>query len=230
MNKKHTGFTLIELLITMSILSALIFTGTYSYQILASRWQKEVGTFNQTLEQAKGIDLLSRILNGIHPYIVINDQQQVSKPGFLFIGSESKLLSVTQQGLFSDKYPEIFRLTLQPNDNGKFDLIYQSVSTKEFSVFTANQEIEFQHSYLLLENIDTLSFSYIGWTNLDLMPLQKDNHETPKISPVFSGLDRQLLPINVIAKLKINSKIMSIEATTERNALQHITPYLGSAE
>lgn len=226
--KQHTGFTLIELLITMSILSALMFTGTFSYQLLASKWQKEVGTFNQTLEQSKGIYLLSQVLNGTYPYIVIDNKIQGSKPGFLFIGTEKRLLSVTQQGLFSDSYPEIFRLTLQPNKD-KFNLVYQSVSTKNITVLTADQEIEFEHSYLLLENIDSLSFSYSGWKNVNTMSLQKENQETPEVSSDFSGLDRQILPVSLTAVLSINSEIMAIEVDTERNALQHMTLYLGDS-
>lgn len=226
---KHAGFTLIELLITMSILSALMFTGTFSYQLLASKWQKEVGTFNQTLEHAKGISLLSQILNGIYPYVVMDNKLQIKKPGFLFIGTNSRLLSVTQQGLFSEHYPEIFRLTLQPNKD-KFNLVYQSVSTKSVTVLTADQKIEFKHSYLLLENIDSFNLSYVGWTNVNTMSDEKENNQAPKLSSNFSGLDRQILPVNLTATLSINSKVMSIEANTERSALQHMTLYLGSPQ
>ncbi|CAD2223397.1 conserved hypothetical protein [Pseudoalteromonas sp. 3J6] len=221
------GFTLIELLITISILSALIFTGTFSYQMLANRWQEEVGTYNKTLANSKGISLLSRILHGVAPYIII-DERENKRPGLLFVGNENKLFGVTQQGLFSGKYPEIFRLTLEQQENKKYNLIYQSVSTKNQSIFTTQQEIAFEHNYLLLENIDELVFSYRGWDNLPSMSIQKEAQEQPKVTNEYSGINKQLLPLNIMTTLTINSETMMIEVDSGRDSLQHTTLYLGN--
>lgn len=224
MNNK--GFTLIELLITMTILSALIFTGSYSYQLLANRWQKEIGSYSETLEVTKGVKLLHRVLKGISPYIITDIKKSPIQPGFLFIGGKERLLGVTETGIFSGKYSEVFRLSLEPKKNGLYDLVYQSTSLQSEPILTAQQTIDFTHSHVLLENVQALSFSYKGWESLPLMPLQKEQGQEAGVSDAFSGIDRQLMPIELSVNLKLNDETLEFSLNIERDALQHISLYL----
>jgi prepilin-type N-terminal cleavage/methylation domain-containing protein len=50
---KAKGFTLIELMISMTILSLLLFTGSYTYSLMSQRWNKELGEFSHSAKQAK---------------------------------------------------------------------------------------------------------------------------------------------------------------------------------
>ena len=85
MKSKNSGFTLIELLIAVSILSALLFTGTYVYQMLAVRWDKELGQFDNSAQTAKHFSLLNDLLRGVHPFIILDEHLDYKKPTFFFI-------------------------------------------------------------------------------------------------------------------------------------------------
>ena len=93
-------------------------------------WLNILPPINQSAKQAKNLILTKNLLQGIHPFIIINKQARVEKPAFFFIGSNNSLLSVSRAGLFNQKYPEIFRIKALEKENGLFDLVYQSSSTK----------------------------------------------------------------------------------------------------
>ena len=73
----RNGFTLVELLITIMILSSLLFLGSFSYQMLANRWEKQLGTFDDSLSLSRNIQILERILTSAIP-LVIEDKQLAS--------------------------------------------------------------------------------------------------------------------------------------------------------
>ena len=74
MMRKQQGFTLIELLISVTLLSLIMFTGNYVYMQLASRWDKELGSFEHDIEQTKAIYILKNLLEGVEPYLIKNSK------------------------------------------------------------------------------------------------------------------------------------------------------------
>ncbi|AXT32436.1 prepilin-type N-terminal cleavage/methylation domain-containing protein [Pseudoalteromonas tunicata] len=228
MNKN--GFTLIELLITTTILSLLLFLGSFSYQLLANRWDKQLGTFDRTLELTRNIELLENVISGIEPAVINDEKQGTVNYGFFFIGTESRLLSITEKGLFSKKYPEIFLLSLESAENETFNLVYQSVSTENVLLLSAQQEIVFDHRYLLLGNIKSFKLSYLGWDNIIA---KSESSQTGVLSTWrddFSGLDSQALPNEIEVFIDSERFSFSFSSDIEKNSLRYLTPYLEGSQ
>lgn len=225
MNYKSSGFTLIELLIAISILSALLFTGTYTYQMMAGRWDKELGEFEGSVKTAKHFSLLNNLLKGIHPFIVMDEQVNTKKPAFLFIGHEQSLLSTSRAGLFSQPYPEIFRLTSRQKENGLYDLIYQSVSSKDTLLLTAQHEIKFDNQLVLFSDLDEISFNYLGWDSFAAQSGLTQGGIKPTWRTNFSGIDNQLIPVRMLLTLISKQREMNFTIVLDQNSLRYLTPY-----
>lgn len=228
MKVKHAGFTLIELMIVTAILSGLLFLGSFTYQMLATRWSKELGDFQTTLETTKNFNLLNTTLTAIQPYIVLDktDNNNDYNPGFLFIGKENRLLSVTKQGLFNQHYPEVFRLIVEKNDQNKYSLLYQGMSTQGKAIVTAQQNFTFTQQITLLSDFDDIRFNYLGWDGF----VARNEGVQAGIEPTwrgeFSGLDNQLLPDQMAILLKKDDKDLLFTISFDEKSLRYLTPYL----
>lgn len=224
--KSARGFSLIEILIAVSILTALLFTGTYSYQILAQRWDKEIGKYQETVNLSRNLQLLKEALVGIKAYVVLDYDTKPATPGMLFVGSKQRLLSVTQNGLFSGNYPEVFRLVIRPTSKNTFNLIYQSASFKDLLLFTAQQDIKFSHSYLILENIDSFEMKYLGWDSITEKNESVTSGARPTWRESFSGVDNQMMPDSISIQINYDNQMISFVLDTDKNGLRVISPYL----
>lgn len=225
--KSAEGFTLIELMIAVSILSMLLFTGSYSYGILTERWNKELGQFSASVKQAKHLELVQRALEGIQPFVVVDKKQT---PSFFFIGAESNLLSVTRAGFFSGDFPEIFRLTSIKKDNGLFDLIYQAKSTKNFLLLGTEQSIEFDHQMTLFTDLEKVTFSYFGWESMLIKNSESETLHQKKWFERFSGIDNQLLPSKFNLTLIKNGKVLTIPSYLDEDSSHWLSPYMRDNE
>ncbi len=190
---KQQGFTLIELLISVTLLSLIMFTGNYVYMQLASRWDKELGSFEQDIEQTKSIYILQNILEGIEPYLIKNNR---GRPEMFFVGGEDSLLMMTKNGYTDTENPELVRLTAVQNQQGHFELVYQSISSADMLLINSEQNIEFSNKYTLLKDLDSVTFSYYGWGSLEQKALQEPG-ERPFWQSTYSGLDQQLTPLKI---------------------------------
>ena len=202
MMRKQHGFTLIELLISVTLLSMLMFTGNYVYMQLASRWNKELGSFEQNVAQTKAVYLLQATLDGVEPYLIKNNK---GRPEMFFVGDDKSLLAMTKRGLIDTQHPEIFRLTTVQNKNGKYDLVYQSVSGSELLLINSEQNIEFTQQKTLLTNLDEVNISYFGWKNVDQMATGEPAFK-PYWQDRYSGIDQQLTPQKIQVTLVKNQQ------------------------
>ena len=220
MNNK--GFTLIELLISITLLSLIMFTGNYVYSQLASRWNKELGDFDQHLNDAKSVNRLQQLLQGIEPYIVQTAQQ---KQVFFFIGAEQSLLASTKRGIISDSRPEVFRITAVKNPSDKYDLVYQSISSAQMLLKRSDQEINFTHEMVLLHDLDDVKFTYFGWPSLEAKASR-----LPGIAALwyssYSGINNLLTPEKIKLTLVKNGKAMSLVAPFDIEANNWLRHYV----
>jgi len=221
LNKKLKGFTLIELMISISILSLLLFTGTYSYSMLASRWDKELGNFNEIASQAKSLALIQNALDGVMPYVVISESK---KPVFFFIGKQDSLLAVTRKGIFSGNFPEIFRLSALENTNGTFDLVYQALNTQHILLKTTEQTINFSHQITLFENLTSVELSYFGYKHLfDKATFESDKRPIWQVE--YSGIDQSLIPEKFELKLDDSGNSLRVFSFLDTKVEFLLTPY-----
>ena len=150
MMRKQQGFTLIELLISVTLLSLIMFTGNYVYMQLASRWDKELGSFEHDIEQTKAIYILQNLLEGVEPYLIKNSK---GRPEMFFVGGEDSLLVMTKSGFEDTQNPELVRLTAVQNKQGRFDLVYQAISSADMLLINSEQNIEFTSQKTLLSEL-----------------------------------------------------------------------------
>jgi len=219
---KHNGFTLIELMISISILTMLLFTGSYSYSLMSERWNKELGQFSNSSKTAKHLVLMQSLLEGVQPYVVVDSKKT---PSLFFIGQNTSLLAVSRAGLFSGDYPEIFRLTANKNADGKVDLIYQSSSTENVLLTGTDQNIDFSKTLILLTDLDEVTFNYFGWTHLyDKNSIRKTN-KVAQWSTDFSGIDRQLMPERYSITLVKSGSSLTIPIQLETTPERWLAPY-----
>jgi prepilin-type N-terminal cleavage/methylation domain-containing protein len=192
--KKTIGFTLIEMMIAISIFSMLLFAGTYSYQLIANRWDKNLSSFSAIEKEAKHTELLLDVLQGIKPFIV-TDQ---GRSHFYFVGDQTSILGVTSVGIFSGQYHEIFRLSLVTDEQGGTDIVYQAKSTKDFLLFSPNQEIIFDYQLVLFDDVERARLAYFGWQNLNNKGKSGgvDRHWYKD----YSSVDRDLMPQRVLVE------------------------------
>jgi len=226
-NQNTNGFTLIELMIAISILSMLLFTGSYTYSLMSQRWNKELGTFSTSAKIAKNLTILQRLIEGVQPYVVIDNKKS---PSFFFIGDETSLLAVSRAGIFSGDYPEIFRLTTIENSNGLVDLVYQSASTENVLLIGTDQEINFTKKLVLFNNLEKVEFRYYGWNNLSEKSNSSENGKHKNWLPNYSGINKQLTPELINLKLTKSNSDIQISIFLDSNPEHFLSPYMGEGE
>jgi len=206
---KSKGFTLIELLISVSLLSALLLLGNYSYSLFASKWQKDLGAFNSTIQDLKGKELLNEILSSTVPYVIFDDSKNNSnlKTTLLFVGNVQSLFAVSNSGIISAHHPEVYKIFTKESLDGKLDLIYQSSSLSHINMVNVNQSFTFEHEFILLNDIDSLNIQYFGWNNIDEKMTKDSNNAVRKWFTDYSGVDKRLLPEKISLEISINDKL-----------------------
>ncbi|MBD1580976.1 prepilin-type N-terminal cleavage/methylation domain-containing protein [Pseudoalteromonas sp. S16_S37] len=192
---RHKGFTLVELLISIALLSLVMVTGTFAYFQFASRWDKELGDFQQQAQTAKSIVQLEQVLKGIIPYVIRDEQ---GKPTFLFIGSDSRLMAVTNNGL-NTAGPEVFRLAVQQHA-GQSRLVYQSASLENIVLTSTEQSIDFTNKKILLDDFRYLEFNYFGWENLTLKAKRVPGTSAQWFSD-YKAKEREISPEYITLKI-----------------------------
>jgi len=220
---KSKGFTIIELMIAISILSLLLFTGSYSYSLMSERWNKELGQFSQSAQNAKQLENFQRLIEGIQSFIVVDNNQS---PSFFFVGDNNSLLAVSRSGLFSGEFSEIFRLTTVIKENGKLDLVYQSSSTEQVLLVGTEQNIEFTQELTLFSDLDDVSFSYLGWSHLHQKNALQKNPANHRWFERFSGIDSQLMPEQVSITLTKSAKELSFSVYLDSSTEKWMSPYI----
>jgi prepilin-type N-terminal cleavage/methylation domain-containing protein len=225
--KKDKGFTLIELMIAITILGLLLFTGSFVYSTISNRWDQELGEFNQHFDEARSLILLQTLLSGVMPYVVRTGEQNDSLPTMFFVGDQDSLLAVSRGGLINSDYPEIFRLTALPNQNDKFDLIYQSVSTQTTLLLNTLQEIEFLQRIVLMHDLDDIQFRYFGWPSFQSKNLStEENAAAQSWYARYSGVDKQLNPEKIEVQLTQGDKVIRFSVRLDESSQRFLEHYL----
>lgn len=221
-NSRSKGFTLIELLIAISILSLLLFTGSYSYSLMSDRWNKELGQFSKSAQVAKHLELTQRLLEGIQSYVVVDTKKT---PYFFFIGHQSSLLAVSQAGLFSGDSPEVFRLSIIEKQNGLVDLVYQSISNENILLTNTEQTIEFSKSLILFSDMEKINFEYFGWRNFTEKADDENSNYKESWTDNYSGINSQYMPSKLQFTIINSGQPLTIPITLQTDVESWLSPY-----
>lgn len=203
---KAKGFSLIELLISLAILSMLLLLGNFSYSLLAERWNRDLGNFNDQVAVFRSLDLVERLLVGIDDYVVLAPDGSLSgaTPTFLFVGEEDNLVAVTSNPLFCNSCSELFKLEIVDNLNSETKaLILHTYALEGVPITSVNQSFEYERSFVLLDDIVDAKFLYYGYAGLSekLQQIREAVATSKAWTSAYSGVDEQLLPEIVLLKL-----------------------------
>lgn len=229
MRVNYKGFTVIELMITMTILSALLLTGSFSYSILAERWQQQLGDFESRVAEFKTLNALQNTLDGISPRLIFSSlDSSVRVPSVFFVGKKESMLAISNTGFFSDNKDEVFRLATERTDEGTYNLVYQSVNVSQSPVYLETQAFTFTNKKVLFENVDEFEFQYLGWNDIESRSEGIEKMIAPTWRASYSGLVHQLLPEKVKLTISIKEKQIVIYFYPNKESLRVITPYLNT--
>lgn len=214
--KLNNGFTLIELLIATSLLSLVMFSGYYSYGVYTTKWQKRVNDFWQQSNSALGLEMISRSIDAIKPYIVgwEGDNQ---KPVIIFEGDRNHIIYVTSSPLFSEKIA-LVKLEIVFNKSGLLDLIYSESSFEEsYILFWPKKNLNWRSQTIILENLTKFEFQFYGWAsfneamnaNQDVLSRDyADPMPKPAIYSEHNSSVRQLLPFDIYINFQLANQIL----------------------
>lgn len=213
MKGKQSGFTLIEMLISITLLTLVLATGSMVYLQLATRWDKELGSFSQDIGLTKAVWQLDSVFNGIVPFVV---RDKANKPTFLFVGGKESVFAVTHSGLLTGS-PEVFRLTVRETQDQQFQLIYQATPINSVVLVSTEQNIEFERTVVLLTTDIKPTFDYFGWESLTQKALN-----IPGVRPSwfehYSALVRELPPEQIRLTIYQQQKPLQLNFELDKDA------------
>lgn len=218
------AFTLIELLIVTTLLSLLMFTGSYAYSLFTNKWQSELGQFSKINKQMMAFHRIETLLTNLTPYPIRQDNSQ---PAFLFIGNKDSILAVTHDGLFSQNSAEAFRLSSVKTSDGTYQLLYQAKSLEHTAILTESQEIIFTNEIILLDNLNKIEFYYYGWSSYQEKKSRTADNQagSKKWYEVYSGIDKQLTPEKIEIKLTQGKKQITINLNLDTQTDRWLASY-----
>lgn len=158
---KANGFTLIEVLLAMMLLSMVMYIGSLSFSIFSERWQKELGSFNADVSDARKLLLLRELFQGASNYLVRDTDDRAA---YLFKGDAKELIFVTNSPVFNTGYQAWVRLSVHTLETGQQQLWYEEYSFAAMPLFSVNAQPNPDHSMVIMQE-DNIRFNYFGWNS-----------------------------------------------------------------
>lgn len=210
---KSKGFTLLELLISITLLTMLMAAGSFVYLQFASRWDKDLGQFEQVAKTTRLVYQLKALGDGIIPYVIHSGNGLK----MFFVGKEKSLLAVSRNGLATGK-AEVFRLTVANKSDGGVKLVYQSLPLSEIILTHAEQEIHFSYNITLIDGLSDTVINYYGWESLE----QKKSQNTINSQGWYRDYDAlvtDITPSRIVFDLRNgdDTNPLSVYSTLENN-------------
>ncbi|WP_286233247.1 PulJ/GspJ family protein [Thalassotalea sediminis] len=212
--KRQSGFTLIELMIASSLLMLVLYSGYYAYSIYSDNWKKQVNHYWKKSQAGMHLISISRVFEGISPYVIRNADDQLS---LYFIGNSSSTSFITQAGIYSQE-KSIVEFALVEKGDDKL-LVYREKSLKNTVFKSINEPIVWEHEVVLLDNISTLQFSYFGWLSFrDYQQFVNSTREleTRDNSKKISWYNQHILDENRIFPINVKVNVDFKDSTSEQ--------------
>ena len=158
---KAKGFTLIEVLLAMMLLSMVMYIGSLSFSIFSDRWQKELGSFNADVSEARKLLLLRQLFQGASNYLVRDTDNRAA---YLFQGDARELVFVTNSPVFNTGYQAWVKLSVHTLATGQQQLRYEEYSFAATPLFSVTAQPKPDHSMVIMQD-DNIRFNYFGWNS-----------------------------------------------------------------
>lgn len=211
--KSPRGFSLVELLVALTIFSLVIFIATFAYKNFSRYWEDNLGHFDRSFAQAKGINILQSSIADTMAYVLQNEQQIAFH---YFEGGASVIRAIRQKSVVAPEYPAAYELKVKPSESnpGQLALIYSETPFNRENYLQPSKWEEYSYQLELLSNIEDLNFSYYGLANYkDLFGSEGDAlvAALPQWFGLYSGEDTQLMPLLVRVQLRSKGELFSFD-------------------
>lgn len=191
---KAKGFTLIEVLVALMLLSMVMYIGSLSFSIFSERWRKELGSFNDDVNNTRNLLLLRQVLHGTANYLVRDNNNQ---PTYLYYGDESQLVFVTNAPLLETAYQAWVQLSIKTTEHGQQQLWYAEASFKSGALLSLAPP-EFTGKKMRLLTNSNIRFNYFGWpTFAARIRYTEDRAGKPVWQPSYNAATVGVIPYAV---------------------------------
>ena len=195
------GFTLLELLISLTIMMMIFTLGFQGYRLYSQSWQRDLSDFQDSFEQYKTLDLFTTALYGIIPSMVKNGDRQA----FYFLGRGEGFTAISMAPIFNPGASAVIRVFKEPQQDGKFQLVYEEASLRDLVLVTPDQLLPFEHRLVVMTDLPAIGFRYFGLSSKESLfnAISDDNGQLPSQQwyDEYDGLKTELHPSKLLLQL-----------------------------
>lgn len=170
--RSQVGFTLIEALLATTLMALLMLTASYVYNYISQNWDRQKGQFAIHSEKYININLVSKVLINSYAKLVYPKDPYSENPqqalGYYFLGRDEGFTAVSSNSVQFADFPAVYRVFRepQPNTPGYWQLVYEEAPLTKFTIYHAEQELNFNFRRILLSDLPALSFEYQGFLSI----------------------------------------------------------------
>ena len=208
------GFSLVELLVSITLLSMMIFIATFGYQQFSRYWDRDLGSYDFKFAQLKGLNILSRTLTDVKPYVVLDEN---GEPYFYFEGGVSVIRSVRANSVSNPNVPASFQIKVfeDENNEGKVGVTYSELPLNAENFKQPQTWEKYTYNITILSGLDDIAFSYLGWGHYDQL-LESEENSSELAQQVFgnySGEDTLIIPSKISSEVIIDGELFSFDTS-----------------
>lgn len=221
------GFTLIELLVATTLLLLVSFIGSYGYGLYIDYWNKELGSFEQTIARVKGVTRLQKVIKHIKPYVIKGENDQ---PFHYFEGGKSVIRSVNAISVANPEFPSVFELKVESDRQNGQRLIYREKVMSERPIYHLNDIHNYDLEIVLLRGFSDLTFEFQGWSSFQQWLQNKTQPGAAEMQwyGYYSGVDTLITPETVKVSLAYPSNTASFMVELSDFISQQLTSQMQS--
>ncbi|WP_088331527.1 prepilin-type N-terminal cleavage/methylation domain-containing protein [Lacimicrobium sp. SS2-24] len=205
------GFSLIELLVALTLLTLIIFIGSYGYQTFSRYWGDELGDFGASYGKSRGLTIVVEAIKGIKPYLVVENQQ----PYFYFEGGESVFRAVRAKGVTTDG-PAIFEIRAYREQGvDSLSLQYSELPLSRENFQQPDKWRQFSYQITILDGLEEFNLQYFGWAHFNDFAEEDGEGEGSVRSPewygFYSGKDTWITPMKMKMAIRFEEHVNELE-------------------
>lgn len=215
------GFSLLEMLVAIVVLSVVIGISTLAYSTFIRQWDGHLGRFDEAQAQYQRLEWLAGALHDTLPYLV---RDQNGATGVYFLGRDDGLTLVTMSPIFAIGEPALIRVFREPDQDGKWQLVYEEAPFAADLLARTDQRMDFRHRLVIATSLPLPRFRYFGLTDAQTLSMIDDVAAAGRAwSEEYDGMRRRYHPDKI--ELSLGGEVAVFDVPVRIDAV--IQAYLG---